>query len=134
MNFIRFKYDDYYDDGWNFYTTTETISILSLTMLARMYPLSTSTDRLFFGAEVGFDRLGIKSKISGGSSYSDNWLGLCLGVNTGYRINLNEKYFIEPLFGYKISKTGMMAAMFDMPADLFGTSGFHVDLAIGLRF
>ena len=108
------------------------ISIFSISARGRMYPLEPM-EKLFFGAGIGFDRISLKYK-EPGYSESDAVSGLSLSVNTGYRLMLNNHFFVEPLVGYKISKVGSILAIFEVPADIAGMSGWHVDLTIGYRF
>jgi len=125
VSFITFSFED---SGYD----TE-MSIFSLGIMCRYYPFAVM-ERLFFGFGVGIDTLTVKVSIPGFGSGSDDDTSLNLHANVGYRMYFNNNIFIEPLFGYKISKIGMMAAVFDMPENMLGASGFHIDLSIGYRF
>jgi len=107
-------------------------TLFSLGILSRYYP-NNMMDKFFFGFGVGFDRITFyESEFwpGGSDSFSQTFSGLNLHVNTGYRIFFNDNIFIEPLFGYKISKFGMLYN----DEGLSGLSGFHIDLSIGYKF
>jgi hypothetical protein len=96
------------------------ILYFGLTFQGRWYPLSTSPEKLFLGAGLGFKRFTVDGKTDLGG-----FLGLTAALKAGYKLTIG-KFFMEPSMAYVYSKIGAAST----PTPL----GWQAGLNLGLIF
>jgi len=96
-----------------------------LAAAGRFYPMSEYMEKVFIGANLGFNTQSIdgKSKPENGG-----FTGLTVGLKAGYRILFNDRFFAEPAMSYTYSKSGSGGLGGSTPLNL----GWQAGLRIGV--
>jgi len=87
----------------------------------RYYPLSGSMEKLFLGANLGFNLQAVNSDTK---PESGGFVGLTVGLEAGYKLPLGKIMFVEPSISYTYSKTNF---------DQFGKTPHGLGWQAGLR-
>jgi len=87
----------------------------------RFYPMSEYMEKLFLGAQLGFNVQSVDGKTN--SKYG-GFAGLTVGLEAGYKLLFGKMLFVEPSMSYTYSKSGV---------SFFGSTPHNVGWQAGLR-
>jgi len=90
---------------------------------ARYYPLA-NFDKLFFGADLGFNVYSVDGKTK---EDRGGFVGLLFAVKTGYKVQTSKGFFMEPSLSYVFSESSIY------PVSLT-PGGWDVGLRLGFSF
>jgi hypothetical protein len=88
----------------------------------RWYPLSTGLDKLFIGANLGFNLFSMDGKAA--KAEDGGFFGLTIALKAGWKLRFGSNFFVEPSMAYVYSKVG------EIPTPL----GWQPGLNIGVTF
>ena len=88
--------------------TSIPLTYFSITAQTRWYLLSDKFQKLFIGADLGFNSF----SVDGDNDVEDGgFLGFIAALKIGYRISTPNKIYIEPAMSYVLSKTSVHSSM-----------------------
>ena len=80
------------------------IFYFGLAAQGRWYPLSGGLDKLFVGANLGFNMFSVEGEKA--DAEHGGFSGLTMGLNLGWKIMFGSNFFVEPSMAYVYAKTG----------------------------
>jgi hypothetical protein len=89
----------------------------------RYYPESTTLEKFFFGTTLGVNVLSVDGKTK---TEEGGFIGLIVSLKIGYKIITSPGFYMEPSFGYVLSKTSIAGAL---PTPLGWNGGLRVGFA-----